>query len=58
MLCQNETYRNITYKYNSTYNYIVCQPSPSTTTSNINKTNNTNTINRNLQANRFILRFL
>ena len=54
-VCQNETYRNITYKYNSTYNYIVCQPSPSSTTSNTNNTNNINTINRNLQANRFIL---
>ena len=32
--CQNSTYRNITYKYNSTYNYIVCQPF--TTTSNRN----------------------
>ena len=54
-VCQNETYRNITYKYNSTYNYIVCQPSPSSITSNTNNTNNTNTINRNLQATRFIL---
>ena len=41
--CQNSTYRNITYKYNSTYNYIVCQPSLSTTISNTNNT-------RNLQA--------
>ena len=32
--CENRTYRNITYKYSPTYNYIVCQPF--TTTSNRN----------------------